>query len=98
MAYTRYYDYLWVIKAFAYIGLLIATFYMEASVFDLNGYAWYGVKHSYFSRSVLLLYRFAIVSRLLCNYFLFVLQSLSVRFRISLTSLFHGILMAFASP
>lgn len=38
---TRFFDYLWVPKIMTFILLVIAFFFVEGHVFDLNGYAWF---------------------------------------------------------
>ena len=40
-SYTRFYDYLWVLKFILFFTLLVAFFFVDGDVFNLNGYAWF---------------------------------------------------------
>ena len=39
--YTKFYDYLWPIKFLVFLGLVVLFYFLQAEIFDLNGYAWY---------------------------------------------------------
>ena len=38
---SKFYDYLWGLKFLLFCGLVILFYFLQAEIFDLNGYAWY---------------------------------------------------------
>ena len=39
--FTKFYDYLWFFKFLLFAGLVILFYFLDARIFDLNGYAWF---------------------------------------------------------
>ena len=45
---TKFYDYLWFMKFFFFFGFMVLFSFLNAEIFDLNGYAWYARVAAFF--------------------------------------------------